>query len=281
MDILLPPRLHAKYNFADRSIGRLIVGRGLRTANIFAENMGIFASARLANISTSTEYENNPYGLDAEVAWNYGVNYTQAFDIGEREMIFSFDLFRTDFQNQIVVDLENPREVGFYNLEGNSFANSIQAKIDYELIENFDIRIAYRLFDVQSTYGGVQSEKPFVSKHRAFANLAYKTNSDWHFDATFNWRGSKRLPDTSNNPLEYQRPDYSPDYVIINAQVMKRWNDVFEVYVGAENLLDYKQNDAIISGQDAFSEYFDASLVWAPLFGANIYVGFRYNWVKQ
>ena len=34
----------------------------------------------------------------------------------------TFDYYRTDFVNQIVVDWENPREVNFYSLKGKSFA---------------------------------------------------------------------------------------------------------------------------------------------------------------
>jgi len=273
------PRLHAKYNFSDRSIIRLTAGSGLRTANVFAENMGIFATSRLASVGT--EGNGNPYNLDAEKAWNYGINLTHAIDISNKEMIFALDLYRTDFVNQVVVDLEDPRKVDFYNLDGKSYSNSLQAKIDYELFKNFDLRAAYRLFDVQTSYDGDLQEKPFVSKHRAFLNMAYKTESDWHFDTTINWRGAKRLPSTAANPIEYQRPDYSPAYFILNAQIMKRWNDVFDIYLGAENLLNYKQRDAIIAGDDAFGEYFDASIVWAPLFGSNIYLGFRYNLVKS
>lgn len=269
------PRLHAKYNFSDRSIVRLTAGSGFRTANIFAENMGLFASARLAGIEGNNP--ENPYGLDAEEAWNYGINFTHAIDVKNREMIFALDLFRTDFVNQIVADFEDPRRVDFYNLEGSSYSNSIQAKIDYELFESFDVRVAYRLLDVQTTIDGELIEQPFVSKHRAFVNLAYATKSDWKFDTTINWRGSQRLPSTRINPEAYQRLDRSPNYALVNAQVSKAWGDKFEIYLGAENLFNYRQNDAVIASEDAFGEFFDASIVWAPLFGTNVYLGFRYN----
>jgi hypothetical protein len=61
---------------------------------------------------------------------------------------------------------------------------------------------------------------------------------------------------------------------------MKRWGDKWDVYLGAENLLNYKQRDAIIGAEDPFGQYFDASLVWAPLFGANVYLGFRMTIVE-
>ncbi len=273
------PRLHAKYNFSDKSIVRLTAGRGLKTANIFAENLGLFSTSREIVINgQSTE---NPYGLDAEVAWNYGINFTHGLDIGHKELLISMDFYRTDFENQVVVDWETAGRISFYNLEGSSYSNSFQVKLEYELLENFNVRTAYRMFDVQTDYQEGRLEKPMVSQHRAFINMSYISNSDWHFDATLNWNGQKRLPDTSDNPDPYKRAANSPDYLIMNAQVMKRWGKKLDIYLGVENLFDYKQRDAIIAADDPFGQYFDASIVWAPLFGRNVYLGFRYNIAKQ
>ncbi len=273
--MMIVPRLHAKYNFGEKSIFRLTAGRGWRTASIFAENLGLFSTQRRVEIMPSDE--DNPYGLDAEVAWNFGINYTQGFDLGQREMILSIDAYRTSFENQIIVDYETPTVVSFYNLGGESYSNSVQAKIEYGLFDNFDIRMAYRMFDVQKTFGGEVLEAPLVAKHRAFINLAYKTKSDWHVDATLNWNGDKRLPNTRPNPAKYQRPDRSPSYFLLNAQIMKRWGKSVDIYLGGENLLNFRQTDAIIAADDTFGQYFDASMVWAPLFGRNVYLGFRYN----
>ncbi len=275
------PRLHAKYNLSDESIIRFTGGRGLRTANIFAENMNVFASQRTVDIISSAS-DDIPYGLEAEVAWNYGINYTQGFRISDREVVVALDAYRTVFENQIVADFENPRKVSFYNLQGQSYANSIQFKVDFELLTDLNVRMAYRLFDVQTTYNGFTNEaellqKPMVSRHRAFINAAYKTKSDWHFDLTLNWRGAQRLYSTDENPVEYQRPEYSPSYFLANGQISKRWGSKYDIYLGSENIFNFQQTDAIIAAEDAFGEFFDASIVWAPLFGRNIYVGFRYN----
>jgi len=273
------PRLHAKYNLSDRSVIRFTGGKGFRTASIFSENAGLFATNRTVRVRSTND--ETPYGLEAEVAWNYGLSYNKGFDIGGKEFILSLDAFRTQFENQIVVDWENAREVSFYNLQGESYANSYQAKIDYEVIENLDVRVAYRLFDVQTQYTEAQLERPLVSKHRAFINAAYKTKSDWHFDLTWNWRGSMRLPDTSINPVEFQRPDRTPAYSLLSGQISKRWGSKWDIYLGAENILNYKQEDAIIASEDAFGEFFDGSLTYAPLFGTNVYIGFRFNLIKD
>jgi len=269
------PRLHLRYAIKDRSILRASAGRGQRTASILAENNAIFASSRqIVILSENSDY---PYGLNPEVAWNFGLNFTQHFDINEREATFTVDLYHTRFQNQIVVDYEqSPQEIHFYNLKGQSYSNSIQAQFDYELFPRFDIRIAYRLFDVKTTYTDELLEKPLIARHRAFTNLAYETKNQWKFDFTLNWQGRKRIPSTESNPIEYQLDSYSPNFFLMNAQISKTWKDKFDVYVGAENLANYRQDAPILASEQPYSPYFDSSLVWGPIFGRNIYAGIRF-----
>ena len=56
--------------------------------------------------------------------------------IGIKNAEVGFDFYRTDFQNQAVVDVMNsPQEVLFYNLDGKSFANSLQLDFNLEIIK--------------------------------------------------------------------------------------------------------------------------------------------------
>lgn len=141
LGFFITPRLHVRYTPWEKSAFRFSVGRGKRSANIFAENQNMFASSRQINILNSG---GKIYGLDPEIAWNYGVSYLQGFNLFDRKADITFDFYRTDFQNQIVVDWENPFQVNFYNLEGDSYANSFQFEFNYNLFENFDLRTAYK-----------------------------------------------------------------------------------------------------------------------------------------
>ncbi len=270
------PRLHLRYAFSDNIVLRASGGRGQRTANIIAENSGLLASARQWQIQSDGSHK--PYGLEAEVAWNYGLNYSHCFRINGKEGTFAVDLYRTDFENQIVVDLDqSPQQAVFYNLDGKSVSNSIQTQIDFEAVKNFDIRMAYRWFDVRSTYDGLVLKKPLIAAHRAFINLAYATENKWHFDFTANWQGKKRIPSTRSNPIEYQMPDYSNDFVLLNAQISKQWWEKFDVYLGMENILGFKQKNPILSSENPYGPNFDASLIWGPIFGRMAYLGLRYK----
>jgi hypothetical protein len=218
------------------------------------------------------------YGLDPEVAWNKGISLDQKFKLFNRDASAGIDFYRNDFTNQVVVDLENVREVNFYNLQGKSYSNSFQTEFNFIPVKKLEVRLAYRFFDVKTTYNNQLLEKPFTAKHRAFANLAYD-RSGWKFDYTVNFIGAKRIPSTAENPEVYKLSDYSPAYITMNAQVSKTLGKkkLFDFYVGGENLTNYFQRISIIAANDPFGKYFDASMVWGPVSGRLIYAGFRYS----
>lgn len=272
----LTPRLHLRYAFSESSVLRLSAGTGRRTASIIAENMGMLASSRTILIEGT--YPDLPYGQNQEVATNVGLSLRQRFTIQNKELVLTVDGFHTRFQQQIVVDYDqSARSVAFYNLDGQSWSSSLQAQLDYALFEGFDVRAAYRFNDVQTDYRSGRLERPFVSRHRAFINLAYETETNWAFDWTVNWQGTKRLPSTADNPAAFQLADRSPDFVMVNAQISKQWQDRFDLYLGVENLFDFVQPDPILSADDPFGTYFDSSMVWGPIFGRMVYAGLRYT----
>jgi outer membrane receptor for ferrienterochelin and colicin len=274
--IFLTPRLHTRVVLGEKTVLRASGGRGQRTANIIAENSGLLASSRVFYIQN--QQNNLPYGLNPEIAWNYGLNLTHDFKLNYREGTASVEFYRTDFLDQIVVDLDkHTQQVWFYNLNGKSFSNSLQAQFDYELFKRFDVRLAYRWFDVKTEYSSGLLQKPMVSKHRAFLNLAYESKSHWKIDYTLNWQGKKRIPQTTSNPTAYQIAETSPDFFLMNAQISKVWNEKFDIYIGAENILGYTQHNPILASDNPFGEYFDASLIWGPIFGRKIYFGMRYT----
>ncbi len=178
----------------------------------------------------------------------------------------------------MVVDLESPREVKFYNLQGRSYSNSFQAELNFEPVKKLDVRLAYRYFDVKTTYDSKLLQRPLIASNRAFGNLAYAIDG-WKFDYTINYNGKKRIPNTDANPMQYQRGNYSPSFVLMNAQISKTVGikHPMDFYVGGENLTNYYQKDAIVAADQPFSSHFDASLVWGPVTGRMFYAGWRYK----
>ncbi len=275
----LTPRLHVRYAFLENSTLRASIGKGRRSANIFAENQQLFASSRQININDTG---GNIYGLHPEIAWNYGVSYLQKFKILERKGDITFDFYVTDFINQVVVDWENPQEISFYDLNGKSVANSFQVEVNYNLAKRLHIRSAYKYFDVVTDFNSGSFQKPIQPKNRFFANASYETKtntkfSKWKFDATFNHIGKQRLPNTSSNPLNFQLPAFSNEYQLVNIQTTKVFSNKFEIYGGAENITNVKQQHPVLANNEPFGAYFDTSIVYAPIFGRTIYAGLRFK----
>ena len=276
----LTPRLHIRYAPWEKGVLRASVGRGKRSANIFAENQQLFASSRTISIN---ENNGNIYGLNPEIAWNFGVSYLQGFQLFGKDADITADFYSTQFTNQVVVDVdESPQQVLFYDLDGSSYANNLQVQFNYEPTTNLELRLAYKLYDVKTDFQKGKLEKPLQAAHRFFGNIAYETKakqngSQWKFDYTYNLLGKQRLPYTGSNPSEYQLADYSPGYSQMNAQVTKVFTKNFEIYLGGENLTGYTQENPILAADDPFSPYFDSSIVYAPVLGNMYYAGLRFK----
>ena len=273
------PRLHIRYVPWEKGVFRASVGRGKRSANIFAENQQLFASSRQINIDDNG---GNIYGLNPEIAWNYGVSYLQKFNLFENKGDVTFDFYQTRFENQVIVDWENPQAVSFYDLDGESIANSFQIEVNYNLAKNLDLRTAYKYFDISTDYKSGNLQKPIQPQNRFFANLSYETDltekeSQWRFDVTFNSIGKQRLPNTSSNPVQYQLTENSKPYQLLNSQVTKVFSNKFEVYFGGENLTNVQQKNPILASNDPFGANFDTTIVYQPIFGRSIYAGLRFK----
>lgn len=270
------PRLNIKYDLTPKTILRFALGRGYRTANVFAENQQFFASNRTIEIRDN---DGDIYGLKPEIAWNYGVSLQQEFRFLNRPSQFVTDFFRTDFQNQVIVDLDQTaQKILFYNLDGSSFANSFQTQWDFSPVRNFDVRLAYKYYDVQTDYETGKRDIPFIAKHRGFLNLAYSTKREgrekfWSFDTTLQYVGKQRIPDTSRNPIDYQFVKNSEAYTTLNAQIAYQFSKTFRWYVGGENLTGYTQSNPILDAENPFGAYFDSGMIYAPIMPANVYMG--------
>ena len=275
----ITPRLHIRYVPWEKGVLRASIGQGRKSANVFAENQQLFASTRQIDIQSSG---GKIYGLDPEVAWNYGLSYLQGFNLFNRKGDITFDYYRTHFQNQVVVDWENPQRISFYNLDGESYANSFQTEINYFINDNLNLRLAYKYYDIQTDYASGKLSKPLTPNHRLFANISYETKKiddikQWKFDLTYNFIGEQRLPDTSTNPVEYHLGEYSNSYSLLNTQITKVFTEKFEMYFGVENLTDLKQKNPILASDNPFGDNFDSTIIYAPIFGRMLYSGLRFK----
>ncbi|MDP6921597.1 MAG: carboxypeptidase-like regulatory domain-containing protein [Lutibacter sp.] len=275
----ITPRLHLRYVPWENGVLKTSVGRGRRTANIFAENQALFGSNREIRVQ---ETGGPVYGLNPETAWNYGASFQQRFRLFGKRGELTIDYYQTDFVNQVVVDWENPESISFYNVSHKSNAKSFQIVLQYAPFKNASLRTSYKYYDVHTAYTSGYLHKPLQASNRFFTNLAYTTPVEekgglWKFDTTYKWLGKQRLPDTNvyNNP--YRLPTYSKGYGSVNAQITRVFSERFEWYVGGENMTNHRQENPVLGADNPFGNYFDTSIVYGPVLGAMYYTGIRFN----
>ncbi len=263
------PRVHFRYQLNPQTTLRTSIGRGYRTPNVIAENTRVLISSRTIRVLEA---------IAPEVSWNAGGSIVSAIRLGERKIEVIADYFYTFFENQLVMDLDaNSREVQFLNLANESFAHSLQFEASMRFNEHWSVKGAYKYYNVQSQFGGVQRQVPFTARNRFFLNASYASKFDkWTWDGTLQWVGRKRLPNTLDKPAEFQKAAFAPSYALVNTQVSRgfRWGSI---YLGSENLFDFRQDDPIIDAENPFGEHFDGSLAWGPIAGRLVYAGFRYR----
>ena len=271
-DFFVTPRVHIKYNPFDWFHVRASAGKGFRTANILAENNFLLSSSRKMNIAEN---------LDQEEAWNTGLNLSFYIPLFGKELSLNGEWYYTNFLKQVVVDMDSdPHAVGFYNLDGKSYSNSFQVEATYPFFRGFTLTAAYRYTDAKTDYRNAEGvtrrlKKPLVSDYKALATASYQTPlKKWQFDLTGQFNGGGRMPTPdATNPL--WEPNFNA-YTVVNAQItryFRRWS----IYIGAENLFDYKLSHPIIDAENPRGDNFDGSMVWGPVHGRKIYAGLRFN----
>lgn len=279
--MLFNPRLHMRYQPEKRTTIRLSAGRGTQPSFVFTENMGAFASARSWRISGNNT--NRPYGLELEKAWNTGISFARNFRLDYREGNLNIDYFFTSFEQQVVADwYESASVLHIYQLDGRSRAHSFQVELDYELIRRLEMHVAYRYNEARTDFSRGFMLKPLMPMHRSFINFAYSTKTRWLFDATLQRFGRARLPYTADHPEQYQLPDWTSAFFLMHFQVTRKFKNRLEIYAGGENMLNYRQDNPILASESGGnSPYFDASMVWAPIFGRMFFAGMRWTLKKQ
>lgn len=268
------PRAHVKYNPNKFVNFRLSAGKGYRTNHVLAENNYLLASSRKVRIAGD---------LDQEEAWNYGASISSYIPLFGKTLNLNAEYYYTDFLKQVVVDMDtDPHEIAFYNLNGRSYSHVFQVEANYPLFKGFTLTAAYRFTDAKTTYNGELKERPLTSRYKGLVTASYKTPLEiWQFDATLQLNGGGRMP--SRYILEDGTPSWSARYGSfeqLSVQItryFRRWS----IYVGGENLTNFKQKNPIIDAANPWGENFDSTMIWGPVHGAKAYIGIRFNWARN
>ena len=268
------PRAHLKYNPNDYVNFRLSAGKGYRTNHVLAENNYLLSSSRKVEIAKN---------LDMEEAWNYGASVSTYIPIFGKTLNVNAEYYYTDFLKQVIVDMDsNPHEVAFYNLDGRSYSHVFQVEASYPFFKGFTLTGAYRLTDAKTTYKGERMEKPLTSKYKGLLTASYQTPLGiWQFDATLQLNGGGRMPtpyELGDGQLSWERRYGSFEQLSLQVtRYFRRWS----IYVGGENLTNFKQKNPIIDAANPWGNNFDSTMIWGPVHGAKGYIGIRFNLARN
>ena len=289
------PRMNVRYAPFEWWTIRGSVGLGYRTPNAIADNAAYLASNRV--------YDFNAADLAQERSMNTGVSMVFYIPIGKRELQLSGEYYYTKFLDGVIADMD--RSLGgvtLYNMhdvdDAQYFSHNWQVEATMEILRGWTMTAAFRYTDVkQTTFNSIANEyqlrdKPLQNKFKGIITTSYQTPlKTWQFDVTAQFNGPGRMPDG------FVIPDGSQQYFTADGQVYHKWYPqligqitkyfrTWSIYLGAENMTNFTQDNPIVGSTvehnghhlvNPSSATYDASMIWAPIHGWKLYLGFRWS----
>ena len=281
----LTPRMHLKWVTTDWLTLRGSAGMGHRTVRPLAEYHYILASGRsiemapyVMSLLPMTLEEQMHFQPSLESAFNTGLSAAFYIPVGDRTMTLNAEYYYTDFQDQLVVDYDSdPTAILFTSLQGKSFSHTAQVDASYDITDDLNLLAAFRYNHVMCTYGGKLLEKPLQSRYKGLLTMSWKPMMGiWQVDLTLQLNGGGRIPNHLRADGTLATGETFNPYPQLNLQVTREFRH-FSIYVGGENLTNFRQKNPVINAADPWSATFDPTLVWGPVHGIMAYAGIRMN----
>lgn len=288
------PRMNLRYAPFEWWTVRGSLGLGYRSPNAIADNAAYLPSNRVYYFAAGN--------LAQERSMNTGVSTVFYIPMGTRELQLSGEYYYTKFLDGVIADIDSSLHgVTLYNMHdvagAQYFSHNWQVEATMEILRGWSMTAAFRYTDVkQTTFNAEEGEfqlrdKPLQNTFKGIITTSYQTPlKTWQFDLTAQFNGEGRMPDG------FSIPEGSKQYTISNGQVYHKWYPqllgqvtkyfrTWSIYLGAENITNFTQDNPIVGvvsdrGEhnivDPSSAYYDASMIWAPIHGWKLYLGFRW-----
>ena len=295
------PRMNVRFAPFEWWTLRGSVGLGYRSPNAIADNAAYLASNRdyLQFLPTDQMAISKAINLTQERSMNTGLSTVFYIPMGKRELQLSGEYYYTKFLDGVIADMDRSmHSIVLYNMhdvEGAQyFSHNWQVEASMEVLRGWTMTAAFRYTDVkQTTFNTVANEyqlrdKPLQNKFKGIITTSYQTPlKTWQFDLTAQFNGPGRMPDGFVVPSGSKQ--YFTDamgqvhhkwYPQLLGQITKYFR-TWSIYLGAENMTNFTQDNPIVGErQGGFvnpeSANYDASMIWAPIHGWKMYLGFRW-----
>ena len=301
------PRMNLRYAPFEWWTVRGSVGLGYRSPNAIADNAAYLASNRVYQLYTTLHNSTPHYTtlnntlLAQERSMNTGVSTVFYIPMGKRELQLSGEYYYTKFLDGVIADMDRSLHgITLYNMHdvdgAQYFSHNWQVEANMEILRGWSMTAAFRYTDVkQTTFNTAANEfllrdKPLQNKFKGIITTSYQTPlKTWQFDLTAQFNGEGRMPDG------FVIPEGSNQYrVLDNGQIYHKWYPqllgqvtkffrTWSIYLGAENMTNFTQDNPIVGERTAEHNFvnpqsanYDASMIWAPIHGWKLYLGFRW-----
>lgn len=254
------PRASIQFTPNDHHILKISSGLGFRTPSILTDASSFLVSNRRVSL---------PSELQAERGWNSGLSYKYLLDIFGQESSIELSYYLTLFQNQMIINVETPELLKVEYLKDQSRAQSFQVDANLKFPKGFALRLSYKNDRTSAFFDGNEKLIPLLKNDKYLANFYWADIHDkWRFSTTFLVNGPARIP-----ALTGRSESYSPYFFTTHAQVNYTPTKKMDIYIGAENIFSYTQEDRIYLWQNTASSAFDAGMIWGPMDVRRMYVG--------
>lgn len=286
-NVIPAPRFNIKYKPNIWTTFRLNFGTGFRVVNLFTEDHAFITGNRQVEVAEQ---------LRPETSYNGSLNFNYVFTMGPSQGSINVDGFYTYFTNAIFPDYDTPHKIVYKNLNG--YAQTRGFSVSYN--QQFKFPLAFSLnYNMQWAdqtnidEQGIKTTNPLEYSPLYTGSLVINYNiKKWQLNIAYTGRliGPMQLPevydlDVNGNPVATTRPTTSQPFSLHNIQVTKDFKKLnLSIYVGVQNLLDYRQRVSPLVGyndpnaQPGFSNYFDTAYAYSPIHGREFYLGIRWKW---
>jgi outer membrane receptor for ferrienterochelin and colicins len=277
------PRFDYKWmDNARADIFRLSLGSGFKTPDIFIDDTYAYQNGKFIVINGDIKTE---YCYGAQLDFERKITKNGNFNIDA-------NLFFNTIINKIEADIFSRPDAVVYTNDGNiNVFYGLNVKT--EMAFNFPLRatVAFTLLrnvDLAKNSSGqiIYDEVPNAPKFTSTYTVSYTFEKP---GIVIDWTGLINSPMLLNTENDDYRSPTSPWYCLMNLQVTKKLKGGFDIYAGANNLLNFRPQNVLINANDPFNRTlnnqtvnphnytFDASYIYAPNEGIRGFVGVRWH----
>ncbi|MEQ8572484.1 MAG: TonB-dependent receptor, partial [Fulvivirga sp.] len=283
--LIFSPRLNLKFKPASSTTIRTNFGTGFRVVNLFTEDHAFITGQREVVIAEA---------LKPETSLNGALNINHLYTVGNSQGMIDIDAYYTYFENKIIPNYDDPNVIVYANTTGHALTKGLGFNVNHDFYWPLSLSLGFNWQEATETEPDgngedVERKIEFAQDYSGVATLNYRIKkAKMTVGYTARITGPMALPevfdlDENGSPMKTARPTISKPFSFHNIQVSKDFSNGLNVYLGVQNLFDYRQPVSPLVGYNdpnaniGFSNSFDTSYAYAPIHGRELYLGIKWE----